>query len=134
MHSPFRISLRHFLVENSAPGGHPLHVAGPELAPVSQTVAMIDASRQHIGDRLDAAVRMPRKSGAIVFRTIVAEVVEQEERIELARIPEAEGAPQLHARAFNCRLGLDDAFHWPNGHDDLTSCSVLVVLTAQSLG
>jgi hypothetical protein len=43
---------------------------------------------------------MPRKSGAIVFRTIVAEVVEQEERIELARIPEAEGAPQLHARAF----------------------------------
>jgi hypothetical protein len=25
MHAPLRVSLRHFLVENSAPGGHPLH-------------------------------------------------------------------------------------------------------------
>src|SRR5262245_17178465 len=75
---------------------------------------------------------MPGKSGAIVFRTIVAEVVEQEERIELARIPEAEGAAQLHARAFNRGLGLDDALHGSNGHDGLTSCSVLVLLTAPS--
>src|SRR5262249_31642690 len=126
------LSLRHLRVENSAPGRHPLHVASAELAPVSQTVAVIDASRQHIGDRLDAAVRMPGKSRAIVFRTIVAEVVEQEEWIEFACIPEAEGATQLHARAFNRGLGLDDALHRSDGHDGLTSCSVLVVLTAQS--
>src|SRR5262245_15433740 len=132
MHSPLAVSLRHFLVENSAPGRHPLHVAGAELAPVSQTVPVIDAPCQHIGDRLDAAVRMPGKSCAIVFRTIVAEVVEQEEWIELAGIPEAEGATQLHACAFNRGFGLDDALHGPNGHGGLTSCSVFVVLTAQS--
>jgi hypothetical protein len=74
---------------------------------------------------------MPRKSCAIVFRTIVAEVVEQEEWIEFARIPETEGATQPHARTFNRGLGLDDAFHRPNGHDGLTSCSVFVVLTTQ---
>src|SRR5205807_5352193 len=59
-------------------------------------------------DGLDAAVGMPGKSRAIVFRTIVAEVVEQEEWIELAGIPEAEGATQLHARTFDCRFGLND--------------------------
>src|SRR6516165_1788261 len=129
MHFPLAVSLRHFLVENPPAGRHPLHVAGAKLAPVSQTVAVIDASRQHIGDRLDAAVGMPGKSGAIVFRTIVAEVVEQKEWIELGGIPESEGATQLHACAFNRGLGFDDALYGPNGHDDLTSCSVFVVLT-----
>ena len=62
----------------------------------------------------DAAVRMPRKSCAIVFRAIVAEVVEQKEWIELARIPEAEGATQLHARAFDCKFGLNDSFDGSN--------------------
>ncbi len=114
MHSPLRISLRHLLVQNPAPGGHPLHVAGSELAPVPQAVAVIDASRQHIGDRLDAAVGMPGKSGAIVFRAIVAEVVEQEEWIELAGIPEAEGATQLHARTLDCGFGLNDSFDGSN--------------------
>src|SRR5262249_24472264 len=75
---------------------------------------------------------MPGKSGPIVFRAIVAKVVEQKEWIEFACIPEAEGATQLHARAFNCGLGLDDALHGSNGHDGLTSCSLLVALTAPS--
>src|SRR5229473_8303126 len=118
VHAPLRVALRHFLVENAAPGRHPLDVAGAELTLVAQAVAVVDAARQHIGDGLDAAVRMPGKSGAIVLRTIVAEVVEQEERIELARLPEAEGAPQLHARAFDRGLGFDDALHGPNGHRD----------------
>ena len=40
---------------------------------------------EHVGDRLDAAVRMPREAGEVVVRVVVAEVVEQQERIELAR-------------------------------------------------
>ena len=120
VHAPLRVSLRHFLVENAAPGRHPLHVAGAELAAVSQAVAVVDAARQHVGDGLDAAVRMPGKSGPIVLRPIVAEVVEQEEGIELARLPEAEGAPQLHARAFDRGFGFDDALHGPNGHRDFS--------------
>src|SRR5262249_58276949 len=106
--------------------------AGVDLARVADLAAWTTAPRQYIRNRLDAAVGMPGKSGAIVFRTIVAEVVEQEEWIELAGIPEAEGATQLHARTFNRGFGLDDALHGSNGHDGLTSCSVLVALTAPS--
>jgi hypothetical protein len=57
---------------------------------------------------------MPGKSGAIVFRTIVAEVVEQEKWIEFARIPETEGAPQLDACTLDCRFGLNDSFDGSN--------------------
>jgi hypothetical protein len=53
---------------------------------------LVDAPRQHIGDGLDAAVWMPWKPRAIILRTIVAEVVEQQEWIELAGITEAESA------------------------------------------
>src|SRR5262249_61318586 len=112
MHAPLRIALRHFLVENSAPRGHPLHVAGSERTAVSEAVSMFDAPRQHIRDRLDPAVRMPWKSRPIVFGTIVAKIVEQQERIELARLAEAEGAAQLDTCAFDTRFGMDNCVNW----------------------
>jgi hypothetical protein len=70
---------------------------------------------------------VPGKSRAIVVGAVVAEVVEAAERIELARLAEAEGAAQLHAGALDRGLGLDDGFHGTNGHDGLTSCSVFVL-------
>ena len=79
---------------------------------------MVDASREHIRDRLNAPVRMPRKSGPIIIGTIVAEIVEQQERIELVRIAEAEGATQLHPRAFHRGCGFNNALHRPNRHDE----------------
>ena len=82
----------------------------PRLSPCSTVPA------QHVGDGLDAAMRMPREAGEIVGRVVVAEIVEQQERIELGRLAEAEGALQLHAGAFERGLGLDDAFHRTNGH------------------
>jgi hypothetical protein len=108
------VALRHLLVQDSAPGSHPLHVPGAQGAAVSQTVAVIDAARQHIGDGLDAPVRMPGKSRAIVVGAVVAEVVEQQKGIELARVAEAEGAAQLHAGALDRRLGLNDSFDGSN--------------------
>ena len=64
-------------------------------------------------------VSMPRcgchgKPGEVVVRAIVAEVVEQQERIELAGFAEAEAAVQLHAGAFHGRRGRDDAFNRSN--------------------
>ena len=116
MHAALRVALRHFLVENAAAGRHPLHVAGAEVAAVAQAVAVLDVARQHIGDGLDAAMRMPGKAGAIVVRPIVAEIVEQQERIELLGVAEAEGAAKMHAGAFDRGLGADDAFDRSNGH------------------
>src|SRR5258706_8783280 len=117
MHAAFGMALRHFLVEDSAAGGHPLPVARAERAMVPEAILVIDAAGQHIGDRFDSPVRMPWKPRAIIIGTIVAEIVEQQERIELARIAETEGATQLHPCAFEGGFGLNDALHRSNGHD-----------------
>ena len=77
---------------------------------------MIDRARQDVGDGLDAAVRMPREPGQIVVRALVAEIVQQQERIELVGIAEPEGAMELDAGAFHGGRGLDDPLDWSNGH------------------
>src|SRR6185503_968287 len=59
---------------------------------------------------------MPREAAPVVGWTIVAEVVEQQERIGLARVAETERATQPHAGALDRRLRLDDAFHGTKGH------------------
>ena len=69
-------------------------------------------------------VSMPRcgchgKAGEVVVRAVVAEIVEQQERIELGGVAEAEGAAQLDAGAFHGGLGLDDALHGSDGHGNL---------------
>ena len=78
---------------------------------IAEAVAMLDGAGQHVSDRLDAAMRMPRKSGQVVRRPIVSEVVEQQKRIEVARISEPEGAPQPDARTFQRRLRLTHLFN-----------------------
>src|SRR5262249_7308130 len=117
VHAPARIALRHFLVQNPAARGHPRHVAGAERALVAEAVAVIDRAGEHVGDGLDAAVGMPGETGAIVLGTVVTEIVEQEERIELAGLAEAEGAVKLDAGAFPSRRRLDDPFDGSNGHE-----------------
>src|SRR5262249_48161321 len=83
---------------------------------VAEVAARWEGARQHVGDGLDAAVGMPGEAGAIVVRPVIAEIVEQQERIELVRLAEAEGAPQLDAGALHGGLRLDDALHGPDGH------------------
>src|SRR5439155_27376176 len=108
------VALRHFLVHDAAARGHPLHVAGAQAAAIAKAVAVLDAPREHVGDRLDAAVWMPREAGEIVGRVLVAKVIEQQKRIELCRLAEAERTLQLHAGAFDMRLCLE---HLPDGSD-----------------
>ena len=86
---------------------------------------MLDRAGEHIGDGLDAAMRMPGKAGAIVVGPVVAEIVEQQERIEFGRVAEAEGAMQLDAGAFHGRLRLDDPLDGSDGHDALVLCGML---------
>src|ERR1700752_3853633 len=101
MHSSARVTLGHLLMHDAAPGGHPLYVAGAKLAPVAQAVAVFDRPRQDVGDGLDAPVRMPRKAGEIVAWALVAEIVQQQERVELAGGAESERAVELHPGAFH---------------------------------
>jgi hypothetical protein len=104
MHAPLRVALRHLLVENTAAGRHPLHVTGAQIAAIAEAVTMLDIAGEHIGDCLNAAVGMPRETGLVVFGTIVAEIIQQQERVGFAGFAEAECAAQFDARAFHGRL------------------------------
>ncbi len=116
VHPPGPVALRHLLVEDAAPGGHPLHVAGPERAPVAQAVAVLDRAREHVRDGLDAAVRVPGKAGEVVLRPVVAEVVEQQERVELLGVAEPERPSQAHPGALDRRNRAGESLHRTDGH------------------
>src|SRR5437588_11839513 len=92
-------------MKNATPGGHPLHVARAHASTIAEAVAVFHGAREHIGNRLDAAMRMPRKAREICIWIVVAEIVQQQKRIELCRIAEAARAGELYGRAFERRVG-----------------------------
>jgi hypothetical protein len=59
---------------------------------------------------------MPGEARQVVLGMLVAEVVEQEERVEVPRGPEAEGAAELDPRALEGGAGLDDALDRSQRH------------------
>jgi len=71
------VALGHFLMNNPPPCRHPLHVAGANDAAVSNAVTVLDITREYIRDRLDPAVRMPRKARQIIRRNVVTEIVKK---------------------------------------------------------
>ena len=116
VHAAGLIALRHLLMKDAAAGGHPLNVAGAEAAAVAETVAVFDRAGEHVGDRLDAAMRMPREPGEIVVGTIVAKVVEQQKRVVVGGVAESERAAELDAGAFERGFRRDDFFDGSDGH------------------
>jgi hypothetical protein len=116
VHPALRVTLWHFLVKDSTSRGHPLHIAGSETTPIAEAVAVGYRPGEHVRDSLDASVRMPGESGKVILRTIVAEIVEEEEWIEFSGFAEAERALELDARALDGRFRMDDSFDWPDGH------------------
>src|SRR4051812_12436317 len=121
MHASAGIALWHLLMQDAAAGGHPLHVACTHAALVAEAVAMLHRSGEHIRDGFDAAMWMPRETGHVVLRVVVAEVIEQQKGIELVRLAEAEGTLQANSRTFHGRLGVDDLLDWADGHIVLRS-------------
>src|SRR5690349_13146820 len=107
MHPSLPVALWHLLVQNAASSSHPLHVAGTHLSAVAEAVTVLHRSGQHVRDRLDPAMRMPWESLNVVRRILVPEIVEQEERIKLLRLPEAERTLQFDACTFQRRFGLN---------------------------
>src|SRR5258707_3734103 len=116
MHASGRITLRHFLMDDAAASGHPLHVTGGDSAAVAHAVIVLDRSGENVRDGLNDAMRMPGKAGQVIFRQFVAEIVEQKKGIVIRGVAESEGAPQMDARAFHGGLGLDYFFNGTDGH------------------
>jgi hypothetical protein len=52
---------------------------------------------------------VPGEPGQILLGDVVAEVIEEEERVELRGVPESERPAQMHSSAFECRFCLNDS-------------------------
>ena len=103
-------------MQDSATGGHPLHIAGGHAALVAQAVAVSHLAGQNVGDGLDSPVGMPGKPGQIVGWVVAAEVVQQQEWIELGGLSEAEGALQANACALDGWFGCKHLLHGAKRH------------------
>src|SRR5437867_10857165 len=110
-------------MEDAAAHRHPLHVPGAERAAVAQAVAVVDRAGEDVGDGFYPAMRVPGEPREVVLRVLVAEVVQQQERVELAGVPESERPTQPHARALDGGLRLNDRLDRPDRHG--TSCATV---------
>src|SRR5450755_846798 len=124
MHPACMIALRHLLVNDATAGRHPLYISSADYPAVANAVPMRNGSGQHVSDRLDSPVRMPRESCQIVLRNIVAEIIQQEERIELFCVFKAEGSAKMHARTFERRFRFDNPFNRSDRHIELQCTAV----------
>jgi hypothetical protein len=103
MHPPPGIAVRHLLVENPAACRHPLYIAGPERPCVAKAVAMVNGPGKDVRNCLNPSMRMPWKTREVIFRILIPEIVEQQERIEIARLSEPESPAQFDAGSFGYR-------------------------------
>jgi len=121
-HQTFIVTPGHFLVDDAAAGGHPLHVSRCNDPFIFHAVAMFHRAMDHVGDRLDPPMRVPGKPFQIMGRIIRVEVVEEQERIKQGDLIVAEGPLQMDACAFDGGLALPDFADFANGfHRSLPS-------------
>jgi len=124
MHAARLIALGHLLVDDAAARRHPLDVAGRDGAMVSHAVAVLDGAGQHVGDGFNAAMRVPREACQVILRNVVAEIVEQQERVEVRCVAEAERAAQMDAGAFEGGLGFNEPFDGSKRHIPSLPCGM----------
>jgi hypothetical protein len=99
---------RHLGVDDAAPGGHPLGAAAAQVAGVAQVVLVLEIAFQHVGDGLEAPVRVGREAGDVVVRVVRGELVEHQEGSRRSPWLLAEAAPQLDAGPVGDGDGRDD--------------------------
>jgi len=83
VHSAIQIALGHFLVDDSAACGHPLNVTSSDGATIPNAIAVLNRSGKDIGDRLNAAVGMPRETRQVILRDVITEIVQQEKWVKI---------------------------------------------------
>ncbi len=98
LHQAFLL-LWHLGVDDAAAGGHPLHRARGQKPFVARVVTVTHPTGEHVGDGLEAAMRMIGKAGQIGIRIIGAERIQHQERIEVRQRRLADNAGELDAGA-----------------------------------
>jgi hypothetical protein len=89
--------LGHLAVNDAARSGHPLHAATLQQAGIAQVVFVAHAPFEHVGDGLEAAMRVRREAGDVVVGVVRAELVEHQEGVETLDTDAAEYAGQAYA-------------------------------------
>ncbi len=85
-------------------------------------VPMPHAAVEHVGDRLEAPMRMRREASDVVARMVGTELIEQQEGIQVQQCRLADDARELHARPIGGRYAANLLHHFPIKH--LRHCSV----------
>ena len=77
-------------VEDPAAGGHPLGVPVGDQAAPADRVLVLEGAVDHVGDRLEPAVRVPRRALGLARRVLhLAHLVHVDERVEVRRFTPA---------------------------------------------
>ncbi len=99
--------IRRFLdVEDPGTGRHPLRVAVGDHAPAAVRVAVLEHAVQHVGHRLEPAVRMPRRPLRLAGRVLdLAHLVQVDERVEVLQRSPGECAADGEALALETARG-----------------------------
>ncbi len=108
VHHSLGVPLGHFLVDDPTARGHPLDVAGGDNALIAHAVAVLHVAFEHVGDGLDAPVRMPGEPLEIVLRPVIAKIVQEQKGVELRHFAEAEDPLEMHPGPFEGGFGLQD--------------------------
>jgi hypothetical protein len=108
-------------MHDAAAGRHPLHAAVLQQALVPGAVAMPHAAGDHVGDGLEAAVRVLGKAADVVVGVVGAEGIEHQERVETALQRLRQYAHELDAGAIGGRGARDDALDVARPSDALES-------------
>src|SRR5205823_14282041 len=80
-----------------------LPISGTEISSIAEAVAVLHGSGEHVGDRLDSAMRVPREAGQVIVRVVVSKIVKQQKRIELARVSKTRSEERRVGK--ECRSG-----------------------------
>ena len=95
LHQPLR---RRLDVEDAGAGGHPLGVAVGDRAAAAVGVLVVEDAVDHVGDGLEAAVRVPRRALGLAGRVLhLAHLVHHDERVEQAEVDAGERAAYREA-------------------------------------
>ncbi|CAO3571187.1 unnamed protein product [Mortierella alpina] len=78
----------HLRVHNTLAGGHPLEVTWTDLALVACKVFVFELSLEHVGDGLEPAVRVVRKSSC----SVDTELVQHQERVVVSELGATDGS------------------------------------------
>ncbi len=98
-------------MHHAAPGGHPLDVTGLQATGMPGRIPVFEFTRQHIGYRFKATMRMIRRANRLTRQVIHrTHLVDHQDRVYVAHTGRRQRPPDLKTAPFRLAAGLDDLF------------------------